>query len=48
LRRPKDATAQRQKYSGKKKRHMVKNTVISNACQMILFLGYTMFSTEVT
>ena len=45
-RRPKDATAQRQKYSGKKKRHTVKNTVISNACQMILFLGYTMFGSR--
>jgi len=44
--RPKDAAVQRQKYSGKKRRHTVKNTVISNACKMILFLGYTMFGSR--
>jgi len=42
-RRPKDVEAQRQKYSGKKKRHTVKNTIIASACQRILFLGYTVF-----
>jgi hypothetical protein len=41
--RPKDAAEQRKKYSGKKKRHTVKNTVLSTTCQMILFLGYTVF-----
>ncbi len=45
-RRPQDAEAQRQKYSGKKKRHTVENTVIANACQMILFLGYTVFGSR--
>jgi len=44
--RPKDAAAQKQKYSGKKKRHTVKNTVIANAGQMILFLGYTVFGRQ--
>lgn len=39
--RPKDNEEQRKKYSGKKKKHTVKNTVISTACKMILFLGYT-------
>ena len=39
--RPQDAQAQRQHYSGKKKRHTVKNTVIASAWQKILFLGYT-------
>lgn len=41
--RPKDVKAQQQKYSGKKKRHTVKNTIIASACQQILFLGYTVF-----
>lgn len=44
--RPKDAETQKQKYSGKKKRHTVKNTVMANACQMILFLGYTVFGRQ--
>jgi hypothetical protein len=44
--RPKDQQAQRQKYSGKKKQHTVKNTVIANACRMILFLGYTIFGSK--
>lgn len=39
--RPKNNEEQRKKYSGKKKRHTVKNTVISTACKMVLFLGYT-------
>jgi len=39
--RPQDDEEQREKYSGKKKRHTVKNTVISNAQRVILFLGYT-------
>jgi hypothetical protein len=42
-RRPKDVEAQQQKYSGKKKRHTVKNTIIASVCQQILFLGYTVF-----
>jgi|AntRauTorckE5430_2_1112549.scaffolds.fasta_scaffold30379_1 hypothetical protein len=32
---------QKVKYSGKKKRHTVKNTVISTVCLIILFLGKT-------
>lgn len=39
--RPQDDEEQRKKFSGKKKRHMVKNTVISTACQWILFFGLT-------
>jgi hypothetical protein len=39
--RPQDDDEQRKKYSGKKKRHTVKNTVIATACQWILFFGYT-------
>jgi hypothetical protein len=39
--RPQDDHEQREKYSGKKKQHTVKNTVISNARRVILFLGYT-------
>lgn len=39
--RPKDNQVQQEHYSGKKKRHTVKNTVIANLCQQILFLGYT-------
>jgi hypothetical protein len=39
--RPQDADEQRKTYSGKKKRHMVKNTVITTVCKWILFLGYT-------
>jgi hypothetical protein len=39
--RPQDDEEQRKKFSGKKKRHTVKNTVISTACQWILFFGLT-------
>jgi hypothetical protein len=39
--RPKDESEQRKKYSGKKKRHTVKNTVIAALSKGILFLGYT-------
>lgn len=39
--RPQDDEAQRKKYSGKKKRHTVKNTVITSLDRFILFLGYT-------
>lgn len=39
--RPKDEGEQRKKYSGKKKRHTVKNTVIAALSKWILFLGYT-------
>lgn len=41
--RPKDDQAQKEKYSGKKKQHTVKNTVISNSKRVILFLGMTTF-----
>jgi hypothetical protein len=39
--RPQDTEAQRKKFSGKKKRHTVKNTVITTVCQWILFFGLT-------
>ena len=39
--RPTNEDEQRKKYSGKKKRHTVKNTVISTLSKWILFLGYT-------
>ena len=39
--RPQDDEEQREKFSGKKKRHTVKNTVITTACQWILFFGLT-------
>lgn len=39
--RPQDAEEQRKTFSGKKKRNTVKNTIISTACKLILFLGYT-------
>lgn len=39
--RPKDQDEQQKKYSGKKKRHTVKNTIISTCSKWILFLGYT-------
>jgi hypothetical protein len=39
--RPQDDEEQRKKFSGKKKRHMVKNTIITTACQWILFFGVT-------
>lgn len=39
--RPGEAQAQKEKYSGKKKQHTLKNTVISNIKRFILFLGMT-------
>jgi hypothetical protein len=39
--RPQDDEEQREKFSGKKKRHTVKNTVITTVCQWILFFGLT-------
>jgi hypothetical protein len=39
--RPQDAEEQRKTFSGKQKQHTVKNTIISTACKLILFLGYT-------
>ena len=39
--RPQDTQTQQEHYSGKKKRHTVKNTVLANVRQKILFLGYT-------
>ena len=39
--RPQDTQTQQEHYSGKKKRHTVKNTVMANVRQKILFLGYT-------
>ena len=39
--RPQDNERQKEKYSGKKKRHTIKNTVISTTKKRILFLGYT-------
>lgn len=38
--RPHDPDQQQQTFSGKKKRHTVKQTIISTACKLILFLGY--------
>ena len=38
--RPKDSSKQKKRYSGKKKRHTIKNTVLSNASgRKILFIG---------
>lgn len=45
-RRPKDSQAQREKFSGKKRQHTVKNSVISTASRLILFLGYTIFGSK--
>lgn len=39
--RPQNDEEQRKTYSGKKKRHTVKNTVIATFSKWILFLGYT-------
>jgi hypothetical protein len=39
--RPQNDEEQRKKLSGKKKRHTVKNTVITTACHGILFFGLT-------
>lgn len=41
IRRPKDADRQKQFYSGKKKRHTVKNTVVADSARKIVFLGET-------
>ena len=41
INRPKDANRQKTHYSGKKKRHTVKNTVIANSKRRIIFLGKT-------
>jgi len=40
-RRSQDDATQREHYSGKKKRHTVKNTVISTLDKVILFVGHT-------
>jgi len=39
--RPQDEDEQKEKYSGKKKKHTVKNAVIISACCMILFVSPT-------
>ena len=39
--RPQDAEKQSQMYSGKKKGHKVKNTVMSTVSKFILFIGFT-------
>ncbi len=39
--RPADKDKQKESYSGKKKHHAAKNTVISDINKMILFIGYT-------
>jgi len=39
--RSQDDEEQRKQFSGKKKRHTVKNTVITTACQWVLFFGLT-------
>jgi hypothetical protein len=39
--RPVDEDAQREKYSGKKKKHTVKNAVIISCCCMVLFVSQT-------
>ena len=39
IQRSKDRDVQREFYSGKKKRHTVKNTIICNMNQLILYLG---------
>lgn len=41
VQRPKDSKQQKEKYSGKKKRHTIKNIVISNKKKKILFLSKT-------
>ena len=41
MRRSKDDATQREHYSGKKKRHTMKNTVISTIDKVILFVGRT-------
>jgi hypothetical protein len=44
--RPQDAEEQRKTVSGKKKRNTVKNTIITTACKLILFLGYTVTGSQ--
>ncbi len=44
--RPQAAPQQQEAYSGKKKQHTVKNTVISSTRRQILFLGYTVFGSH--
>lgn len=44
--RPQNPQTQQDHYSGKKKRHTVKNTVIASAWQKILFLGYTVAGSQ--
>jgi len=39
--RPADKEKQKESFSGKKKHHAAKNTVISDINKLILFLGYT-------
>jgi len=39
--RPKDSNKQKESYSGKKKRHTVKNTIITTMTKLILFIGQT-------
>jgi len=41
IQRPKDADRQKRHYSGKKKRHTVKNTVVADSKRRIVFLGET-------
>ncbi len=44
--RPEDAMRQKAAYSGKKKQHTMKNTVIVNLRKHILFLGYTVLGSR--
>jgi hypothetical protein len=39
--RPKDSNRQKESYSGKKKMHTVKNTIITTMTKLILFVGQT-------
>jgi hypothetical protein len=40
--RPRDEEAQKEKYSGKKKKHTVKNAIIINSLCMVLFVSQTL------
>ena len=44
--RPKDSQAQKEKFSGKKRQHTAKNSIISTTSRLILFLGYTIFGSK--
>ena len=44
--RPKDASEQKEAYSGKKHQHSVKNTVMSSLRRYILFLGATVWGSQ--